>query len=186
MSEIRIREANSEDVEGMARVRVDTWRATYRGIVPDEYLHSLSYEEVSGRWQKAFLENRDLNVGIFVAENDQKEIVGIAVCGPEQNSDPFYNGEIYILYVLPAHQNRGIGRRLVAACVNHLQKQLQSQTMLIWVIAENPYRRFYESLGGKKVREKYQEIGGRKILEAGYGWEVIQQLSILPEGVRKQ
>ena len=30
-----IREAGPEDVHDMARVRVDTWRAAYRGIVPD-------------------------------------------------------------------------------------------------------------------------------------------------------
>ena len=100
----------------------------------------------------------------------------MAICGPEQNRDPLYRGEIYVLYVLPEYQHQGIGRELVSACVHHLIHQLKVDTMLIWVLAENPYRRFYELLGGKVVREKTQEIGGRMLSEVGYGWETIHQL----------
>ena len=37
------REARPEDLPDMARIRVDTWKAAYRGIVPDAYLDSLTY-----------------------------------------------------------------------------------------------------------------------------------------------
>ena len=96
-----------------------------------------------------------------------------------------YHGEIYVLYVLPQNQNQGIGRRLVAACVQHLIQQLAVETLLIWVIAENPYRRFYESLGGRTVREKTKEIGGKMISEVGYGWEAIHKLAILQPAQRQ-
>jgi ribosomal protein S18 acetylase RimI-like enzyme len=176
MAVFNIREANQDDVAGMAKVRVDTWRAAYQGIVPDDFLAGLSYQSTSERWQKAFWENRSPNVAVFVAENERREIVGIAICGPEQSQDPVYQGEIYVLYVLPQYQNQGIGRELAAACVGHLTQQLAVETMLIWVIAENPYRRFYESLGGKPVKEKTKEIGGKLISEVGYGWEEISPL----------
>ncbi len=160
----------------MAKVRVDTWRSAYKGIVPDEFLEGLSYQAVSERWKKMFWEERDPNTAVFVAENEHSEIVGIAICGMEQNHDPIFQGEIYVLYVLPQHQNQGIGRELVAACIHHLVDNLRVHTMLIWVLADNPYRRFYESLGGKKVREKAQEIGGKLLTEIGYGWEEVNQL----------
>ena len=179
MSVFHIREANQNDVVGMAKVRVDTWQATYKGIVPDDFLKGLSYQSTSERWKKAFWENRNPNVAVFVVENERKDIVGIAICGPEQSQDPIYHGEIYVLYVLPQNQNQGIGRGLVAACVQYLIQQLAVETMLIWVIAENPYRRFYESLGGRMVREKTKEIGGKMISEVGYGWEEIHKLAIL-------
>ena len=54
MSVFHIREANQNDVVGMAKVRVDTWLATYKGIVPDDFLESLSYQSISERWQKAW------------------------------------------------------------------------------------------------------------------------------------
>lgn len=161
---------------GMATVRVETWRATYKGILPDDFLENLSHQRVAERWKNAFWENRNPGVGLFIAESEQSEVVGIAICGPEQSQDTVYQGEIYVLYVLPAYQGQGIGRALVAACVRHLISQLAIQTMLIWVIAENPYQRFYESLGGKLVREQTREIGGKMISEAGYGWEDIHRL----------
>ena len=176
MSAINVREATRDDALGMAIVRVETWRATYRGIIPDAFLDALSARSVAERWRKAFWDDRDRGLRAFVAENEQGDIVGVAICGPGQDQDPVYQGEIYVLYVLPAHQNRGIGKALVAACVRHLIQHLAFKTMLVWVIAENPYRRFYESLGGKPVREKDQEIGGKTITETGYGWEEIGQL----------
>ena len=176
MCAFRVREAIEDDIVGVAKVRVDTWRAAYKGIIPDEFLESLSHQSVAERWKKAFWENKNAAVGAFVAENEQQEIVGIAMCGPEQSQDAVYQGEIYVLYVLPQYQNLGIGRRLVAACVQHLMHHLQAKSLLIWVIAENPYRKFYESLGGKPVREKSQEIAGRAIKETGYGWEDISIL----------
>lgn len=171
-----VREAIENDIPDVAKVRVDTWRATYRGIIPDDFLEGLSYQSVAERWRKAFWENKNPAVRAFVAENEQQEIVGIAMCGPEQSQHDAYHGEIYVLYVLPQYQNLGIGRRLVAACAQHLMQNLQAKSLLIWVIAQNPYRKFYESLGGKPVREKTQEIGGRPIQETGYGWEDIGTL----------
>ena len=177
MTIFRIREAHQNDFEGIAKVRVDTWRVAYEGIVSDDFLESLSYQTTAERWRKAFWEDRKPDVAFFVAENVSEDIVGIAVCGPEQSQDPVYRGEIYILYVLPQYQRHGIGHALVAACVRHLVQQLAAETLLIWTIAESPYRRFYESLGGKVVREKIKEIGGKIIPEVGYGWEEIRQLT---------
>lgn len=176
MSGFHIREATARDVLGMAKVRVDTWKSAYQGIVPDQFLKNLSYEGIAERWNRVFWEDPNSDTAIFVAENLQGEIIGIAACGPEQGHDPVYQGEIYVLYVLPQNQHQGVGRALVAACVRHLIHRLRMQTMLIWVLAENPYRRFYESLGGKVVREKTQEIGGKLLSEVGYGWEELKGL----------
>jgi ribosomal protein S18 acetylase RimI-like enzyme len=180
MPNFHIREANLDDAAGIAKVRVATWQATYQGIVPDDFLRGLSYERTAERWRKTFWEDRAPGVAVFVAENQAQEIVGIAICGPEQSQDPIYQGEIYVLYVLPQYQNQGIGRRLVAACVGHLTGRLAFETMLIWVIAENPYRKFYESLGGRMIGEKSKEIGGKLISEVSYGWEEIHKLANSP------
>lgn len=41
---ITVREATEADLSGIARVLVDTWRATYRGIVPDSCLDGMTYD----------------------------------------------------------------------------------------------------------------------------------------------
>lgn len=179
MSIFRVREAHENDVEGIAKVRVDTWRATYRGIMPDDFIDGMSYKATAEMWRKSFWENRKPGVAPFVAEYASEGIVGIAVCGPEQSQDTVYRGEVYVLYVFPQYQRQGIGRALVVACVDYLVQQLGVETMLIWAAAESPYRRFYESLGGRVVREKSKEIGGKMILEVGYGWEEIHQFTMM-------
>jgi len=176
MLPIRIREATVDDTEGMARVRVDTWRCAYQGILPQDYLMSLSYEHTASRWRETLWKAPRPGSFVYVAvqetaeESGSNQIVGIAIAGPEQSGDAEYCGEVYVLYVLPAFQSQGIGRRLVAACVQRLlQNKLES--LIIWVIAKNPHRRFYESLGGKLVRQKEKEIGGVNLIEVGYGWQ---------------
>jgi ribosomal protein S18 acetylase RimI-like enzyme len=171
-----IRSAQPDDAYGMARVHVDAWRAAYRDLLPAAFLASLSYPTTAERWVKALAELRAPSEAVFVAESAAQEIVGIASCGPEHDHDPLYRAEIYNLYVLPACQRQGLGRRLVAACVQHLIDQLQAQTLLVWVLAGNPYRRFYEALDGRTVRKKTVEVGGMTVMDIGYGWDELSGL----------
>jgi len=100
-------------------------------------------------------------------------IVGILVGGLERSHDDEYKGEIYILYVLPEYHKQNIGKRLVISAVKKLL-EMNISNLLIWVIADNPFRYFYESIGGKPVREKEVEIGGIKMKEIDYGWKDIR------------
>jgi ribosomal protein S18 acetylase RimI-like enzyme len=174
-----IRAAQQDDIPGMARVHVETWRAAYAGILPADFLAGLSVQTAVENWRKAFAGLKTPDEAVFVAETETGEIAGIAMCGPLRDPDPVYQGEIYLLYVLPKHQNQGVGRRLFAACARHLAQRLNLQTMLVWVMAENPYRKFNESLGGKPAREKTVEVGGKTITDVGYGWEAIDRLATL-------
>jgi len=47
-----IRPAKIDDVPGIARVQIETWRTTYVGIVPDEHLANLSYERCQKKWSE--------------------------------------------------------------------------------------------------------------------------------------
>ena len=123
-----IRKAHQNDAAGMAKVHVETWQSAYRGILPADLLDGLSVKTTAEKWQVAFAEMMTSEEAVFVAENETKEIVGIASCGPERSHDPVYQAEIYVLYVLPACQRQGIGRRLVAACLQHLITQNNAES----------------------------------------------------------
>ena len=60
---MRIRPAVVGDAGSMAKVKVDTWRSAYSGIVPSAYLESLSYEGTAEAWCRGILktEARDLS-----------------------------------------------------------------------------------------------------------------------------
>lgn len=64
---ITVREATPDDAPGIARVQVDAWRSTYRGIVPDAHLADLSYDERAQRW-RTMRTDRATGHGVFVAE----------------------------------------------------------------------------------------------------------------------
>lgn len=165
--ESRIRAAEPEDADAIARVHVDSWRTTYRGLVPDPYLDGMSLQEYEVRWRRMLNEYAATN-HTFVASVGG-EIVGFASCGRERDQDPIYLGELYAIYLLQDQQRRGLGRRLVSAVAERLI-ELDYRSMLVWVLAPNPARGFYEALGGAFVRARQMEIGGESKEEVGYGW----------------
>ena len=171
---MRIREASPTDVPAIARVHVDSWRTTYRGIVPDEALAGLSYADREAMWTKIFADTTARGFR-YVAEDDTGEIVGFAAGGPEPTGDPQYTCQLYAVYLLEASQGHGVGRQLVQAVAQDLKRH-GFGSMLVWVAAANPARRFYEALGGKQLRTRFATIGGVDVEEVAYGWPNITTL----------
>ena len=85
-----------------------------------------------------------------MAELPADGIVGFASGGPRQgeSSYPEYEGELYTVYLLRQYQRRGLGRRLLGAVARGLLAD-GKRSMLARVLAENPSRPFYETVGGK-------------------------------------
>ncbi len=72
-----IRMATIEDAKGIAKVHVDSWRTTYKGIIPEDFLNNLSYEKRTELWIRNI--SRTDNY-VIVAENPEGEIIGFADC----------------------------------------------------------------------------------------------------------
>jgi ribosomal protein S18 acetylase RimI-like enzyme len=174
---MRIRRATRDDIPAIARVHIDTWRTTYRGLVPDEYLAGLSYEkrEEGWRWIFDYSDSTDGNFTL-VDEDDTGNIVGFANGGPERTGDPEFKGELNAIYIRESAQGRGLGRALVQAVVDGLLA-LKLDSMILWVIDGNPACKFYEHLGGEYIREKEVGIGGRLVKELAYGWRNISSIN---------
>lgn len=164
-----IREASFLDAAGIAKVHVDTWRTAFRGIVSEEYLNQLTYEQLTEHIVTMF---RGSN-GIFgyVAETQPGEIIGFAAGGPEQSGRSDYRGELYGLFVTENHQRCGVGHRLFDSVAQKLSK-MGINSMIVWVFAENPRLDFYEALGGKELGKRMTEIGGKEYAEVAYGWDI--------------
>lgn len=132
-----IREATAQDIPQISRVHVDTSRTAYRGIFPDEVLANLSYEKREQCWHQVFQNcDRDRNF-TFVAEDKLGRIIGFANGGVEREEIPDYQGELYAIYILENHQRRGIGGELVKVVATRLS-QIGLDSMLVWVLADNP------------------------------------------------
>ncbi|HYP20288.1 MAG TPA: GNAT family N-acetyltransferase [Chloroflexia bacterium] len=172
-----IREATIEDVPAIARVHVDSWRTTYKGIVPQRILDQLTYEGREELWRRVL--SPDNSSFVYVAEEDG-QVVGFACGGPAREDEaPNHAGQLYSIYILQEHQGRGIGRRLFEAVVRELAR-MGLHSMALWVIADNPACGFYEALGGRQAYARQEQADDVVLDEIGYGWDDIRPLAAGP------
>ena len=172
---MRIREATVQDAGAIARVHVDSWRETYAGIVPDDYLANLCHEQRERVW-RASLSNHCVKECVYVAESDPGGIIGFVSGGPERKGESAYKGELYAIYVLEAYQRKGIGRKLTQTIARRLHQD-RLHSMLVWVLADNRSKDFYNALGGQLLYEREIDIGGLRLVEEAYGWPDIHELA---------
>jgi len=157
-----VREATVADSAGIARVRIETWRAAYRGLVPQEALDRLSIERETilriERWDEHHSHpgSHDL---VAVADS---EVVGWAFAGPARDPDPPATGELYAIYAIAERWSRGVGHALLAEVERRLIADGHEGAYL-WVLHGNARAAaFYESHGwhadgGRKVEEGMHE-----------------------------
>ncbi len=171
-----IREAQPTDANAIAKVHIESWRTTYAGIVPADFLAGLSAGQRTPFWQET-LDNLDSQRFTLVAEDAAGQVVGFASGGQERDGDPTYQGELYAIYLLQNQQRQGMGRQLMAAVAERL-RQRGLASMLVWVLADNPIgRAFYEAMGGQLLdKEKELTIGSAPLVEVAYGWLDVQEL----------
>jgi ribosomal protein S18 acetylase RimI-like enzyme len=176
---LAIRRATAADADGIARVQVETWRSSYSGIVPQSYLDALDVREMAANWKRWVL---DTDAHTFVAD-DAGEICGYVHGGVLRDgvhvAAQGYDAEIHKVYVLSDAQGKGIGRKLMSVLAESLVRDGLMRPV-VWALAENPWCRFYERLGGKKVAEKMIEIGGAPLLDYAFGWETMSPLRAYP------
>ncbi|MCM3710186.1 GNAT family N-acetyltransferase [Sporosarcina luteola] len=167
---MRIREAVPGDEDGIARVHVDSWRTTYKGIVSDSVLRDLSYEQRAENWRRGIGKS-----ALFVAEDESGKIVGFATGGKERTGNYDVDGELYAIYLLQEVQGQGIGKKLTHTIVQNLKEQ-GFYSMLVWVLERNPSKAFYESLGGQAIDHAMIDIGGEEFKEIAYYWGNIETI----------
>src|SRR5690625_872372 len=120
-----IRAGLPDDAVAIARVHVDSWRSTYRGLLPDSVLANLSVEQRAATWRQA-AETALVSEGrscVLVAEDAGDGIIGFAAAGPEREENTEYGGELYAIYLLERHQGRGVGYALASEAVDRLRAQ---------------------------------------------------------------
>jgi ribosomal protein S18 acetylase RimI-like enzyme len=176
---IKLREAIQTDAATLGALHVASWHETYAGIIPDEMLAGLSVETRTAMWSK-ILGDPDASgdTAVFVAE-DGGRIVGFGSCGKQRDrtlADAGFGGEIGAIYIFRSHQNRGVGRSIMAAMSQALSG-LGHTAASLWVLRDNtPARTFYEGLGGEIVGEKSDKRPNATLVEVAYGWRDLSRL----------
>lgn len=185
---ITVRHALPSDAVAIGAVHVASWRSTYPGILPDDYLARLSVPRQAAYYDHAIRSSVRTRPGaVFVAvasgtdltSGERQRVVGFATAGPARLSQLTgqiaADGEIETLYVLDDWRDRGIGRRLVGAAATHLA-ETGCDSLLIWVLSDNPSRWFYRRLGGREAAQGSTQVGGQRLSQTAFLWHPIGTL----------
>lgn len=126
-----------EELCGKGYVHCTSWQETYRGIVCDRYLDSITVEATTARARK-FPEDT-------LIAKDKEKVVGFAVYGPSRDEDLMDAGEVIAIYVLSEYYDHKIGYRLMNEAFARLGEY---NTIFVWVIEKNERAiRFYHKYG---------------------------------------
>ncbi|WP_163971361.1 GNAT family N-acetyltransferase [Oceanobacillus halotolerans] len=175
-----IRKARYEDAEAIANIHVKTWKSTYTDLLEERDLSNMTYENRKALWETILRIQRE-EQATYVIYNEEK-IVGFISGGPERTKRFAYDAEIYTIYLLDDYQRKGLGARLLKAFAQSM-KERGHQSLLVWVLKQNPSSRFYERYQAKPVGQEDTTIGEGIYQETAYGWKDIEELLALLEGV---
>ncbi len=162
-----IRPAIPSDAEGIAIVHIKGWQESYKGMIDQNYLDSLSQDikARTQRWQ-SFIAKSDQESIQLVAIFDEK-VIGFCSAGPIRKSTEA-KGEIYAIYLLDEFKGIGVGKMLWDKAVEHLSAKKLIPFDLVVLEANIPSRKFYERQGCTFIRNEVGDIGGKEYKEVRY------------------
>ena len=109
---------------------------------------------------------------VLVAEHERYGIVAMASAGATRDRAIGFDGEVYTLYVDPAHFGQGAGRQLLNGTFAELQRRA-FRSCVIWAHAKNNARFFYEAMGGRLIAERTARMMGDTVPEVAFGWKTL-------------
>jgi RimJ/RimL family protein N-acetyltransferase len=160
--QVTIRPARADDAAGMALVHVTAWQEAYRGLLPADYLTSLTVPGAEQRWLAILSADRG-HSRFLVAQHDTGSIVAIASVGVARERDlPAGVGELQMINVDPRWWAVGVGTALLARAEDELRAMACTGAYL-WVLEGNGRaERFYRRCGWQEtdIRRNDRRIAG--------------------------
>jgi ribosomal protein S18 acetylase RimI-like enzyme len=164
-----IRAATPADAEAIARVHVQAWHESYRGLLPDPLIAEKSIERRTALWRGALAD--PARAPILRVIEDAGALVGFGSAGRARSAALGAAGEIAAIYLLDQVKRRGFGRALFGELRGALEAAGFADAGL-WVLTGNtPARRFYEAIGGRTGATRSETDAGHVLDEVAYLWD---------------
>jgi ribosomal protein S18 acetylase RimI-like enzyme len=164
---MNVRPATAEDADAIGRVQVETWRAAYRGLMPDEAIAGFDLEGRRRMWREGLARVPRPGSATFVAELDG-DVVGFASVGRSRDEEAENEGELYAIYLHPSCWDRGIGRAMLEQAEESM-RAFGFERAILWVMEGNERgERFYRAAGWKRDGRKLETFQGAEVAELRY------------------
>ena len=164
---VTLRLARADDADAIGRIQVETWRAAYTGLMPEEAVAGFDVESRQRMWREGLGRRPRPGSATFVVE-DGGEVVGFASVGASREEDAEREGELYAIYLHPSRWGDGIGRALLQRAEESMRSS-GFRRALLWVLAGNERaERFYRAAGWEEDGEKVEDFQGATVTERRY------------------
>jgi GNAT superfamily N-acetyltransferase len=169
MSTIFLVAASARDLEPIALLHAQSWRNTYRGIVPDEFLDQVADSDRRKFWAARFASTAADRRLLLQALSAGSLLGFVSVI---LDAEPRWGARLDSLHVRADAKGSGIGRTLFEAAREWIARASPGTAMHLWCVERNHIaRRFYERQGGAIVETANRPFAGQaSVLEVRYWW----------------
>lgn len=168
-----IRPAAPSDVEAIAALHVQSWRASYRGILPDAFLDGPVEQDRVSHWYE-LMESAGCGRVILVAETDDG-LAGMVSAAP--SSGDGFDAYIEHLHVRPGLKGSGVGRGLLGDVTDLLLAKGCRSAYLLVFDRNTEAIGFYERLGGETEQFGQEDMAGASIARSRVAWRDLPALA---------
>ena len=168
MGTLSLTPASSADADAIARLHAQSWRATYRGVLAEEFLDRQVVNERREFWSGRFAVPSDRRV-VLKAVSDGN-LLGFACVLLDE--EPRWGARLDNLHVSPETKGTGVGYELFQAAREWIATVAPGTAMHLWCVERNDVaRRFYDRQGGKIVETLNRPFGQQaSVPEMRYWW----------------
>jgi ribosomal protein S18 acetylase RimI-like enzyme len=154
------------DASEIARVHFESWRATYRDVLPDSYIDGAMRDDIAKVWANWTAEK--LVVGATV----NGALVGIATY--DMGMDQAVPAYLDNFHVLPDHHGTGLASELFVAGVDAIASEGACALWLTVLDTNARARAFYAKMYGQEGVPKDDEMLGYAVRAVPVHWTDLQ------------
>lgn len=176
VDEIRYRLARNSDAEAIGALHAESWRRSYRGMLPDAFLDHDVFADRAAVWQERLNATDEQRTAVTIVAELDGEIAAFAHSVVDEDRE--WGTLLDNLHVRHNVKRLGIGKRLMAETAAWLEERESASGLYLWVLESNmPARQFYDSLGGRLAGRGVSHEGGGSAPSLRYWWPQLGLLS---------
>lgn len=157
--------AQLSDIPQITKLYVQNWQSTYRGLLPDHFLDSLTVESAVQKWTDYLRSDGHT----LLTAHDGQLFCGFAACKPDNElSDCIY---LDSLHVAKTARGKGVGTRLIRE-IGQLAHAKGYRKMSICIVKGNDNaRNLYTKLGAVHYKDFTDDFHGTPSNSEKLLWE---------------